>query len=190
MIVIGLISGTSHDGIDVAAVDFRLESDTLRGRLLASGTEPYPPELHERLVAALPPAATSAEAVCRLDADLGRAFAAAAGATLARLPGGEVALLCTAGQTVFHGVEDRRVWGTLQLGQAAFIAEATGLPVVSEVRPRDVAAGGQGAPLVAILDVLALAGFSSPDEGAPVAALNLGGIAGASLMRMDDNLTR
>jgi len=183
MIVIGLISGTSHDGVDVAAVDFRLGGDTLRGRLLAAATEPYPPRLRARLVAALPPATTSAEAVCRLDTELGQAFAAAAAGALARLPDGAADLLCTAGQTVFHGVEDGRVWGTLQLGQPAFLAEATGLPVVSGLRARDVAAGGHGAPLVSMLDVLTLAELAAPDPNAPVAALNLGGIANVTLVR-------
>jgi len=83
-----------------------------------------------------------------------------------------VQLVCSHGQTVFHWVEGDRARGTLQLGQPAWIAEATGATVVSDVRNRDIAAGGHGAPLASVLDVLLL--------GAPVGtvrgALNLGGL--------------
>jgi len=81
------------------------------------------------------------------------------------------------GQTVFHWVDGGSVRGTLQLGQPAWIAEATGVSVVSDLRARDVAAGGQGAPLVSIIDVLWLRGRS----GVPV-ALNLGGIANITVV--------
>jgi anhydro-N-acetylmuramic acid kinase len=81
------------------------------------------------------------------------------------------------GQTVYHWVDDGRVHGTLQLGQPAWIAEATGTAVVSDLRSRDVAAGGQGAPLVSIVDVLWLRGR----PGTPV-ALNLGGIANITVV--------
>lgn len=172
-----MISGTSHDGIDAAAVDFRLDGETLQGTLLASDCWPYESGLRARLVDALPPAAPGLEDVCRLDAEIGQAFAGAALATLDLIPGGDADLVCSHGQTVFHGVEDGKAWGTLQVGQPAWIAEATGLPVVSDLRSRDIAAGGQGAPLVAILDALVLAG-----ETAPVATLNLGGIANATVL--------
>ncbi len=86
-------------------------------------------------------------------------------------------LVVSPGQTVFHDVRDGRCYGTLQLGQPAWIAERTGLPVVSDLRARDVAAGGHGAPLASTLDALWLAG-----SGGPRAALNLGGIANVSVV--------
>jgi anhydro-N-acetylmuramic acid kinase len=88
-----------------------------------------------------------------------------------------VDLVCSHGQTVFHGVDGADVWGTLQLGQPAWIAEAVGAPVIADVRTADVAASGQGAPLVPLLDRLLAA-----DAIGPVAFLNLGGIANVTLV--------
>ena len=110
------------------------------------------------------------EAVCRLDTRIGQAFAEVAAAAIEHV--GPVDLIVSHGQTLYHWVEDGVVKGTLQLGQPAWIAERTRRPVVRDLRPRDVAAGGQGAPLVSLLDTLLLAGR----PGRP-AALNLGGIA-------------
>lgn len=187
MIVIGLISGTSHDAIDAAAVDLTAAGDLLRGDILACRSEPLDADLRDLLVASLPPAKTTVEDVCRLDTRFGQAFAAAANATVADLGGRRPDLVCSHGQTVFHGVEAGSSWGTLQLGQPAWIAERTGLPVVSDLRSRDIAAGGQGAPLVALFDQLLLAA-EDPRREEPVAALNLGGIANASVFA-DGRLT-
>src|SRR4051794_7843595 len=98
-------------------------------------------------------------------------------AALAELAADGGALVASHGQTVFHWVADGRARGTLQIGQPAWIAEATGLPTVSDLRARDVAAGGQGAPLACTLDVLWLSG-----AGGPRAALNLGGIANVTVV--------
>src|SRR5690606_7271485 len=101
----------------------------------------------------LPPARAGFELMCRLDNEIGQEFAAAAVAavgTSARA-GHVVDAVCTHGQTVFHLVENGRARGSLQLGQPAWIAEQTSLPVISDLRAADVAAGGQGAPLVPVL---------------------------------------
>ncbi|GIH11712.1 anhydro-N-acetylmuramic acid kinase [Rhizocola hellebori] len=174
MRVLGMISGTSHDGIDVAVVDFALAGTTLHGSLRHAACIPYPPALRARLRAALPPASLTFAEVCTLDTLIGQAFADAASAALA--VAGKVDLICSHGQTVYHWVEAGKVHGTLQLGQPAWIAERTGTPVVSDLRARDVAAGGQGAPLVALMDTLLLSGL----PGRP-AALNLGGIANLTI---------
>jgi anhydro-N-acetylmuramic acid kinase len=177
MIVIGLMSGTSMDGIDAAAADLELDGDVLRLRPLGHETTPYSPELAAALRAALPPQATMMEAVCRLDTLVGQEFAAAAERAAQRHR--HAALVVAHGQTVFHWVQaDGRVAGTLQIGRPAWIAEQTGLPVVSDLRSADVAAGGQGAPLVSLFDVLLLgAGGTTPR-----AALNLGGIANLTVV--------
>jgi anhydro-N-acetylmuramic acid kinase len=169
MRVIGLMSGTSCDGIDAAVADLELDGDVLRLHPVGEISAPYDRELRAEIEAALPPAQTTLEAVCRLDTRIGQAFAELAAAAVLR-HGGE--LIVSHGQTLFHWVRDGRVEGTLQLGQPAWIAERTGLPVVSDLRARDVAAGGQGAPLVSFLDALLLR-----DRPGTPAALNLGGIA-------------
>ncbi|MEU7859503.1 anhydro-N-acetylmuramic acid kinase [Nonomuraea sp. NPDC049141] len=166
MRVLGLISGTSHDGIDSAVVDWSLDGGVLTGTLVHTGERPYEPGLRARIVAALPPSRIDLGEVCALDTLIGQAFAEAAA------QGPPADLICSHGQTLFHWVAGGRVLGTLQLGQPAWIAERTGLPVVSDVRARDVAAGGQGAPLVSYLDLLLMAGLPGR-----TGALNLGGIA-------------
>ncbi|MFF9520951.1 anhydro-N-acetylmuramic acid kinase [Streptomyces achromogenes] len=177
MRVIGLMSGTSYDAIEAAAADLALDGDALLLRPLGHLSVPYPDELRDRVAAALPPAPTTTQAVCALDTGIGQAFAGAAGRALRDLCAGTADLVVSHGQTMHHWVEDGTVRGTLQLGQPAWIAEATGLPVVSDLRSRDVAAGGQGAPLVALTDTLLLSGL----PGTP-AALNLGGIANITVL--------
>ncbi|MEU8589272.1 anhydro-N-acetylmuramic acid kinase [Streptomyces sp. NPDC048664] len=177
MRVIGLMSGTSYDAIEAAAADLALDGDTLLLEPLGHLSVPYPDELRDRVAGALPPAATTAEAVCALDTGIGQAFAEAAGRALRELCDGDAEWVVSHGQTLHHWVEDGTVRGTLQLGQPAWIAERTGLPVVSDLRGRDVAAGGQGAPLVALPDTLLLRGL----PGTP-AALNLGGIANVTVL--------
>lgn len=175
MRVLGLISGTSQDGIDAALVDFELRGDVLYGTVRHATTTPYPATLREDLVRTLPPAELRLADVCRQDALIGQAFAEVAEAVIARH--GPVDLICSHGQTVYHWVEGGRARGTLQLGQPAWIAERTGVPVVADVRNRDIAAGGHGAPLVSAMDILLLADV----PGRP-AALNLGGIANITVL--------
>lgn len=175
MRVLGLLSGTSHDGIDVAVVDFDESDGALRGTLLHEDSVPYAPELRVRLVAALPPARTTFAEVCELDTLIGQAFAQVAADAAAAVGG--VDAVCTHGQTVYHWVDGDQARGTLQIGQPAWIAEAVGAPVVSDVRIRDIAAGGHGAPLVSFLDELLLRGRAGVS-----AALNLGGIANITVV--------
>lgn len=187
MRVLGMISGTSHDGIDVAVVDFAECDDTVTARIEYAHSTPYPQALRERLVAVMPPApadgAFDLGTVCELDTGIGREFARAAAEAISvhRAAGfGPVELICSHGQTVFHWVDGGSARGTLQLGQPAWIAEATGLPVVSDMRAADIAAGGQGAPLVPILDRALLRPLAS--DGLRAAALNLGGIANLTVV--------
>src|SRR5437660_3301518 len=181
MRVIGLMSGTSYDAIDAAAADLTLAGEDLVLRPLGALRLPMPEPVRAILAAALPPATTTLRQICELDTELGIAFATAAGRANTELCAGNAELVASHGQTVFHWVADDRVRGTLQLGQPAWIAERTGLPVVADFRPRDVAAGGQGAPLVSIVDVLLLRGR----PGTSV-ALNLGGIANLTVVSGQD----
>jgi anhydro-N-acetylmuramic acid kinase len=175
--VVGLMSGTSHDAVDAAACDLRLADDTLTLTPLGHLSVPYPAALRSELVAALPPATTTMETVCRLDTGIGQVFAEVAARAVGEFCEGRADLVVSHGQTVFHWSGDGGVRGTLQIGEPAWIAEATGLPVVSGLRTRDVAAGGQGAPLVSLFDALWLAGR----PGSAV-ALNLGGIANVTVL--------
>ncbi|WP_405062850.1 anhydro-N-acetylmuramic acid kinase [Kribbella sp. NBC_01505] len=177
MRVIGLMSGTSYDAIDAAAADLQLDGDQLVLTPLGMLSQPYPDAVLRELAGLLPPASTTVERVCRLDTGIGQAFASVARQAVEQLCGGYADLIVSHGQTVYHWVDEGRVRGTLQLGQPAWIAEATGTTVVSDLRARDVAAGGQGAPLVSIVDVLWLRRRS----GVPV-ALNLGGIANITVV--------
>lgn len=176
MKVLGMISGTSHDGIDVAVVDFAVHNGVLHGTVLHAASTPYPDELRDRLMRALPPESLTLAEACALDTLIGEAFAHAAVDAIDRAGGAD--LICSHGQTVYHWTEGRRVLGTMQFGQPAWIAERTGVPVVADVRIRDIAAGGQGAPLVSLMDTMLLADL----PGRP-AALNLGGIANMTVLR-------
>ncbi|GGZ86311.1 anhydro-N-acetylmuramic acid kinase [Streptomyces subrutilus] len=174
MRVLGLMSGTSHDAVDAAAAHLTLDAtgETLRLTPLGMVSAPYHARLRRALAAALPPAPTTMADVCRLDTGIGRAFADLAVRADRELCSGRTDLIASHGQTVYHWVSAGRVRGTLQLGRPAWIAEATGRPVVADFRPGDVAAGGQGAPLVGLIDTMLLRGR----PGVP-AALNIGGIA-------------
>lgn len=177
--VLGCMSGTSADGIDVAAADLWLEGEELLCRYLGCRSEPFSAELRERIMAVLPPASPGAGLLCELDSLLGEAYAAAFAAAREEICAGHANLSVLHGQTVYHWVRpDGRAGGSLALGNAGIVAERTGMAVVSGLRSRDIAAGGQGAPLVPLFDALLFAGRSQP-----CGAINLGGIANITVLR-------
>ncbi|GAB1514664.1 anhydro-N-acetylmuramic acid kinase [Actinophytocola sp. KF-1] len=165
------------DGVDVAVAELRLAGATVELLPVGHTELPFPADLRTALLGVLPPNQTTAEQVCKLDTAVGQAFAAAAAHAFATLADGRADLVASLGQTVYHWVEGDRALGTLQLGQPAWIAEATGLPVVSDLRARDIAAGGHGAPLAGVLDQLWLR-----DGAETTAALNIGGIANITVV--------
>jgi anhydro-N-acetylmuramic acid kinase len=175
------MSGTSVDGIDVACVDLELDGDELGCTYHGVRSVPFDAALRDRIVAALPPGEPGAGELCRLHAELGRAYADAFAAALSQLAGDQADFAVLHGQTFYHWVDDAgRALGTLQLGDSAAVAERLGLPVICDLRSRDVAAGGQGAPLVSMFDLLLLAGQPGPRK--PAAAVNLGGIANLTVV--------
>jgi len=175
MRVIGLMSGTSADAVDAALVEWPDTPAARPFRLLASLEAPLGPELQARIhrlaAGELPSSHVLAELV-QLDVALGERFADAALAVVERagLAIDGVDAVASHGQTLAHHPEHG---GTLQVGSAARIAERCGLPVVSDFRAGDLAAGGEGAPLAPFFHH---AVFAS-DAGEARAALNLGGIA-------------
>lgn len=171
--VVGLMSGTSVDGIDAALVEIHGEGETLRAELQAYVERPFPPDVRAEVLAACE--AGSTEQLCRLNFRLGELFAEAALAVIAQagLTLEEVDLIGSHGQTVYHLPPTAGVSGaSLQLGEPSVIAERTGLTTVAEFRYRDLAAGGHGAPLVPYVDFLL---FRHPRRGRVVQ--NIGGIA-------------
>ncbi|MGW0213634.1 anhydro-N-acetylmuramic acid kinase [Micromonospora chokoriensis] len=176
MKIVGLMSGTSYDGVDVVAAEFEAEGDTLWLRPLGHRGLDYDEGLRAEITVLLPPAATTVEAVCRLDNRLGEVFADAAAVGL-ELAGGRADVVVSPGQTVFHWVADGVALGTLQLGAVARVAARVGVPVLGDLRSADIAVGGQGAPLVPAFDALLLDAAAGPR-----AALNLGGIANLTVV--------
>lgn len=176
MKVIGMISGTSFDGIDVACCDFSQIDDVIEVKQMGFSSYEYSTELHELIANSMPPQSVDMERVCILDTLIGQAFSKAAQQAMFEFSF-EPDLIVSHGQTLFHWIDaDHRAKGTLQLGEATWIAEETGVQVLSNIRARDVAAGGHGAPLVSLLDQLLLGGGQKP-EG----ALNLGGISNITI---------
>ncbi len=174
--VIGMISGTSFDAVEALLVELELDGEVLVCDLVEHRSVPYPSATRDVIAALLPPAASTIEQVCRLDVEIGQFFATVAKSLVDRH--GPVDVVCSHGQTVYHWVESDVARGTLQLGEPAWTAELTGAAVVSDVRNRDIACGGHGAPLASLLDVLLLGSNPSATSG----SLNLGGIANVTVV--------
>ncbi|MCR4338879.1 MAG: anhydro-N-acetylmuramic acid kinase [Gemmatimonadaceae bacterium] len=181
LVLVGLMSGTSLDGISAAVVRF---SEGVASRIdfdmLAFTSTPYSPVQRQRLGAALH--GTNPAGYCRLNFELGEWLAAAAVAAIAEagIARADIAGIASHGQTVWHEPGH----STWQFGESSVIAERTGLDVISDFRVRDVAAAGQGAPLVPIADALL---FSS-DSGWR-ALQNLGGIGNVTVVPPGGELT-
>ncbi|MBS1798699.1 MAG: anhydro-N-acetylmuramic acid kinase [Acidobacteria bacterium] len=177
MIVAGVMSGTSADGVDVALC--RILPGTGKGpriKLIGSSGFPYPKPLRTAVLTAMDAKAISAAELSRLHWRLGELYADAIKATAKRF-GAKVDLVGCHGQTIYHQGSPTNYLGkpvrcTWQMGEASVIAERLHAPVVSDFRPADLAAGGQGAPLVPVLDYIM---FRSPKQNRVLQ--NLGGIA-------------
>ncbi|HWB51785.1 MAG TPA: anhydro-N-acetylmuramic acid kinase [Stellaceae bacterium] len=158
---LGLMSGTSLDGIDVAAIESDGESRVAAGPAL---TVPYPADFRERLRAVL----GGVGAVPAVEDDLTRLHAAAVAAFRERHPGARFGLIGFHGHTILHAPAQRGTW---QIGDGALLARLTGCDVVCDFRSADVAAGGEGAPLAPLYHAALAA-----DLAKPLAVLNLGGV--------------
>src|SRR5262249_9097470 len=150
-LLVGLMSGTSADGIDAVVVEIAGRERGLRARLVAHAHRPFAAELRRRILDLCLHGTVSE--ICELNFELGDHFARAAlaGIWKAKRVPDEIMAIGSHGQTSHH-LPDARTPSTLQIGEAAVIAERTGIMTVADFRVRDMAAGGQGAPLVPYAD--------------------------------------
>ena len=172
MKVVGLMSGTSMDGIDAALLEFEGTPTDAEWRLLAFRSEPYPEERRRQIKECVERG--TSELLCRLNTELGEWLAEETLALLdeAGLKPSQIAAVGSHGHTIWHKPPaDGRRGSTLQMGDAATLAERTGIDVVADFRMRDMAAGGQGAPLVPFADRIM---FAVPDRRRVLQ--NLGGV--------------
>ena len=188
--IIGLMSGTSVDGVDAAVVDIQGHGSTTRIKLAAFETVRFAPATRALILSYLNAKSISVAEISQLNFFLGELFAEAALKVCQhhKIPLRSVSLIGSHGQTIYHQAlpslfDAKRIASTLQLGEAAVIAERTGITTISDFRVRDVAAGGTGAPLVPYVDYLLL---GSPKKSR--VALNIGGIANVTYIPRNGRL--
>jgi anhydro-N-acetylmuramic acid kinase len=185
MRVIGVMSGTSADGIDAALVDISGAPPTISARLAGHHHISFPARVRKTILRVANDAVTSTAEISELSFVLGEWFAKAAIQSCRRwkVPLRQISLIGSHGQTIYHqgapGIAfgARRIASTLQIGELGVIAERTGVPTIGNFRPRDIAAGGQGAPLVPFVDYLLYL-----DPRLSRVALNIGGIANVTVI--------
>lgn len=178
-LAIGLISGTSVDGIDAALVRLHGHGRATRIETLAYECVPHPAGLRDRIFDSFH---GGVELICQLNFDIAEAFAEACGivAERANVSLGEVDIIASHGQTIYHIPPDRKKLmpgSTLQIGDGNVIAARTGCLVVSDFRTADMAAGGDGAPLVPLADY-----YLFHDPAVRRIAGNIGGIANITIL--------
>ena len=178
--VAGLMSGTSADGVDVAIVDIDKQSQ----KLLGFGTVPYPASLRRALFNLFESKTSRVDDICHYNFVFGHFFAKALDSicTKTLIPLDSIDLIGSHGQTIYHNPSGRRYAGrlirsTLQIGEPSVIAQHTGITTVADFRPRDIACGGQGAPLVPFADSVL---FSHRSLNRAIQ--NIGGIANVTFL--------
>ena len=178
--VIGLISGTSVDGIDAALVDVAGGQTNLTVELLAAATYPYPENLRSQILEVCGGIPMSLSDLAELDDTIAQHFAQAALKINQKCAMETAELIGSHGQTVYHRPSSQKLGYSIQLGRGAVIANLTGIPTISNFRAADIAAGGQGAPLVSCIDIHLL---SHPEYSRCVQ--NLGGIGNVTYLKSE-----
>lgn len=169
-LAVGLMSGTSGDGVSAVLASFKNRSF----RLIAYETYPYPKSAREKITR---PFNLKTREISELNAQLGEILAASALKIMRRSKTGsrKISVIGSHGQTLYHGPEDKFP-STFQIGEPAVIAQRTKIPVVSDFRPQDIAAGGEGAPLIPFFD------HYFYGHGPVRAFQNIGGIANVTVV--------
>ena len=177
--LIGLMSGTSADGIDACLVEISGNGIHTKINIHGFDTYPYDERTRTSILEACNPETCTVDKVCYLNFHLGRLFAQAAKsiANKAHIPINDIDLIGSHGQTIYHLP---MLHATLQIGEPSVIAQETGVTTVADFRPRDMAAGGQGAPLVPYVDFIL---FRDKEKGR--ALQNIGGIANVTFLPPD-----
>ena len=191
--VIGLMSGTSVDGIDAAVVEITGHSLETTVNLIAFETFPFPPDVPQRILALCQPDTSRVDDICEMNFYIGHLFAEAVKHILQKngIPASDIDLIGSHGQTIHHLPGDPnkspkpsdgtarniKIPSTFQIGEPAVIAHETGIPTIADFRVADMAAGGQGAPLVSYPDYLLFR-----DTLKTVGLLNIGGIANLTVL--------
>jgi anhydro-N-acetylmuramic acid kinase len=185
MRVIGIMSGTSADGIDAALVRIDGAPPAITAKFEAHHRASFPDSVRRAILRIANGAAATSEEISQLNFLLGEEFARAAMAACQRwrVPLASIDLIGSHGQTIYHQgdatrfLSARAVASTLQIGEPSIIAVRTGVPTIADFRPADMAAGGQGAPLVPFVDYLLYR-----EESRGRVALNIGGIANVTVI--------
>ncbi|MDP7026546.1 MAG: anhydro-N-acetylmuramic acid kinase [Candidatus Marinimicrobia bacterium] len=168
--MVGLMTGTSMDGLDICLADVTFSGNSVQCKMIDSTMIPITKQLQQDIRQAL---SSSTEIVTRVHYDLGRFFAARTERFLTETGIGDIDAVAMHGQTIHHVSGE----ATLQIGEPSFLSEVLGVPVVSDFRARDIAAGGTGAPLIPAVDKWLL-----QRETEAVVCLNLGGIANVTFL--------
>ena len=184
--VIGLMSGTSVDGIDAAIVEITGHGLETTVNSIAFATFPFPPDVPQRILALCHPDTGRVDDICEMNFYIGHLFAEAVKHILQKsgMHASDIDLIGSHGQTIHHlprdpntDFNDSRYPSTLQIGEPAVIAHETGIPTIADFRVADMAAGGQGAPLVSYPDYLLFR-----DTTKTMGLLNIGGIANLTVL--------
>lgn len=176
-LAVGLMSGTSLDGIDAALVEIESCGTDTKVKLIEFETLPYNSEDRNKILELCAPTTSAVDKICCMNVYLGRKMAAAALEVIKKSgkSPADIDYISSHGQTIYH-MPDK--FATLQIGELAVIAAETGCLTVGDFRPNDLAVGGQGAPLVPFVDYLL---FRSSEKGR--ALINIGGISNVTIIK-------
>lgn len=186
MKILGMMSGTSGDGIDAVIVELSGQPPDLQWQVLKHVHQPFSDEMQAEIFTCFNPATSGVDRLCALNFALGKVYADAALQAIAAsgLRPDQVDLIGNHGQSLWH-IPSGLSASSLQLGEPALIAELTGITTISNFRSRDMAAGGQGAPLVSFMDVLL---FSHPTKKRVMQ--NIGGIGNGTYLPNAEQLAQ